>query len=140
MILYCNFEELSALAAAVERALEGAGAGHHPVVAPPRAVADLESLRPRLGPELTITSLAEHASVQRAVEHLMVELRSRLDDMVLDQHPAAEDAVLAYFDFAHVLTVARRLEHVGAEMAALVEVMTGQPANSEVAQRFSFLE
>lgn len=140
MILYCNFEELSALSAAVERALEGVGGGHHPVVAPPRSVADLESLRPRLGTELTITSLAEHASLERAVNHVMAELRARLDAVVLEQHPAAEDAVLAYFDFAHVLTVARRLEHMGAEMAALVEVITGQPANSEVAQRFSFLE
>ena len=139
MILYCNFEELSALSAATERALEGAAQGAHAVAAPPQAIADLEALLPRLTGELTITSLAEHASIRRAVGYLMDELRARLDATVLVQH-AAEDAVLAYFDFAHTLTVLQRLDHLGAEMVALVEVITGQPAASDVAQRFSFLE
>ena len=140
MILYCNFEELSALAAGLARALESAGAGAHPVAAPPRAIADIESLIPRVSAELTLTSLAEHASVRRAVAHVLDEARARVDAAVLEQHPAAEDAVLAYFDFAHVLTVLDRLDRVGQEMAALVEVITGQPASSDVAQRFSFLE
>lgn len=140
MILYCNFEELSALSAATERALEGAAQGAHAVAAPPQAIADLEALLPRLTGELTITSLAEHASIRRAVGYLMDELRARLDATVLEQHAAAEDAVLAYFDFAHTLTVLQRLDHLGAEMVALVEVITGQPAASDVAQRFSFLE
>lgn len=140
MILYCNFEELSALSAAAERALDSAAVGNHPVAAPPQAIADLEALLPRLGAEVTITSMAEHASVRRAVRFLMEGLRARLDATVLEQHAAAEDAVLAYFDFAHTLTVMQRLDHVGAEMAALVEVITGHPAASDVAQRFTFLE
>lgn len=140
MILYCNFEELSALSAATERTLESAAQGNHAVAAPPQAVADLEALLPRIGPEITITSLAEHASVRRALGFLMDGLRARLDATVLEQHAAAEDAVLAYFDFAHTLTVLQRLDHVGAEMAALVEVITGHPASSDVAQRFTFLE
>jgi hypothetical protein len=140
VILHCNFEELSALSAAIERALDNAGAGAHPVVAPPRAIADLEALHPRLASEIPITTLAEHASLRRALDHVMDELRTRLDATVLEQHAAAEDAVLAYFDFAHTLTVQQRLDRIGVEMAALVEVITGQPASSDVAQRFSFLE
>lgn len=140
MILYCNFEELSALSAAMERALEHAAPGTHVVAAPPQAIPDLEALLPRVTSELTITSLAEHASVRRAVAYVLDDLRGRLDATILEQHAASEDAVLAYFDFAHTLTVLRRIDHLGAEMAALVEVITGQPAASDAAQRFSFLE
>jgi hypothetical protein len=140
VILYCNFEELSALSAAMERALESAAAGAHAVAAPARAIGDLEALLPRLSSELPITTLAEHASIRRAVAWVTDELRARLDATVLEQHAASEEAVLAYFDFAHTLTVLQRLDHMGQEMAALVEVITGKPATSDVAQRFSFLE
>ena len=139
MILYCNFEELAALNAAVTRALE-APAGEHPVVAPPQAIADLEMLLPRLIGDLTVESLADQAALRRAVSSVTDDLRCRLDAVILDQHPAAEDAVLAYFDFAHALSVLDRLDAMGREMAAIAEVMTGQAATSEAAQRFTFSE
>ena len=137
MILYCNFEELAALTAAAARTLE-TQAEAFGVVAAPAALDDLEALLPRLVGDIAIESLAEHASIRRAVNFLTDELRGRMDAAVIEQHPAAEDAVLAYFDYAHALSVLRRLDRLGHEMIALVELMTGQHAGSEAAQRFVF--
>ena len=139
MILHCDFEELAALAAATDRALNSAGRVHA-VAAPPQELADLEALLPRLVGDIGIDSLAEHASVRRAVVFLARALRVRMEAAILDQHPAAEEAVLAYFDYARVLSVLARLDRLGFEMAAIVEVMTGQHPTTDAAQRFSFPE
>lgn len=137
MILHCDFEELAALTAAVARALDPGAAGHA-IAAPPQALTDLEALQPRLVGDIPVDSLAEHASIRRAVAHLTDELRVRMDSTILDQHPAAEDAVLAYFDYARVLSVLVRLDRIGHEMAAIVELMTGHHSATDSAQRFSF--
>lgn len=137
MILHCNFEELAALTAAVTRALESQAVVHG-IAAPAQPLEDLEALLPRLVGDLAIPSLADHAAVRRAVAFVTDELRTRMDAVVVDQHPAAEDAVLAYFDYAHALSVLDRLDHIGREMAILVEVMTGEEPASESAQRFTF--
>ena len=137
MILHCDYEELAALTAAVGRALDPAGR-EHVLAAPTQAVADLEALLPRLGGDIAVDSLAEQASLHRALAYLSGEVRARMESIILDQHPAAEDAVLAYFDYARVLAVLVRIDRIGHEMAAIVELMTGQDATSDSAQRFSF--
>jgi len=137
MILHCDFEELAALTAAVGRALESAG-HDQAVAAPPEAVTDLEALHAHLGGDISIDTLAEQARLRRTVAFLADELRVRMDSTILGQHPAAEDAVLAYFDYARVLSVLLRLDRLGIEMAALVEVMTGQHPSTDSAQQFSF--
>ena len=53
-------------------------------------------------------------------------------------HAAGEEAVAAYFDFAHALTVAHRLEELADEMTALVELVTGRPPDAETARSFRF--
>ena len=137
MILHCDFEELAALTAAAGRALEPAGR-NLAVAAPPEAIAELEALLPRLVGDISIDNLAEQARLRRAIAFLADELRARMDTTILGQHPAAEDAVLAYFDYARVLSVLLRLDRIGHEMAALVEVMTGQHPSTDSAQQFSF--
>lgn len=137
MILYCDFEELAALAAAVTRSLETA-AGHRHDHDLPDAASDLEALLPRLSSDIEIQSLAECAAIRRAVSQVTDELRARLDIVILEQHPAAEDAVLAYFDYGHALSVLSRVERIHAEMSALAELLTGEPATTEAAQRFTF--
>ena len=139
MILHCDFEELAALAAAVARALDPGAAGHS-VAAPPQALRDVEALLPRLVGDISIDTLAQQAALRRAVGFLVDELRARMDSTILDQHPAAEAAVLAYFDYARVLSVQVRLDRIGLEMAALVELMTGHQPSTDSAQRFAFPE
>lgn len=137
MILHCDFEELAALAAATSRVLDATGRAHT-VAIPAQAITDLEALLPRLVGDIGIDTLAEQASIQRGVALLTDDLRARMDSIILEQHPAAEDAVLAYFDYARVLSVLVRLDRIGHEMTAIVELMTGQPAGTDSAQRFAF--
>lgn len=137
VILYCNFEELAALNAAAARSMD-AQAEAWGVVAPPEAIEDVEALLPRLVGDIGVESLADHASIRRAVAFLTDELRDRMNHAVIEQHPAAEDAVLAYFEYAHSLSVLRRLDRLGDDMIALAELMTGERAGSESAQRFTF--
>ena len=137
MILHCNFEELTALAATMERVIVAHG-GDVPVAAPPRALADLEALAPRLSGEISITTLHAQRSVERALQLALEETRIRMDLVILDEHPAAEDSVAAYFDYAHVLTVLDRARRIGGEMSMLIEVVTGRSPNEEDARTFSF--
>ena len=44
----------------------------------------------------------------------------------------------AYFDFAHALSVAHRLEEMLTEMAALIELVTGEAPDAEAARTFRF--
>ena len=137
MILHCTYEELAALSAGAERVLAEANSGGAVVVAPPEVVADVESLLPRLQGDLSITTLAELQSVARATTFVVAELKQRMDALIIEAHPADEYAVQAYFDYAHALSVQDRVEHVGQEMAAIIELMTGYPPTSETTRSFT---
>lgn len=123
MILHVSFEELAALDAVVERVRTSVGTGG--IAAPPASVQDIEALAPRLTGDISIESLDEQESVQRAVEFLVTDARERTDALILDQHPGAEEAVLAYFEYAHLLTVLDRIQQIGDEMRAIIDLMTG---------------
>lgn len=138
MILHCTFEELSALAAGAERVLAEAGEAGVAVAAPPEIVAELEALTPRLTGDLSINTLADERHVARAVRYVLDDLKQRMDIMVLADHPAGERAVQAYFDYAHVLSIEDRLRRIGAQMAALIELMTGAPPNEHSARVVAF--
>jgi len=138
MILYCSFEELSALSASIERVLDAADTGG--VAAPPDVLPDLEALAPRLTGDIDVDSLAVQQSIERAVGHLLADARDRLDDTILQQYPAAEAAVQAYFDYANLLSVHDRIARIGEEMQALIELMTGKPPSEETAGSISFEE
>ena len=138
MILYCTFEELSAIAAGAERVLAEVGSGASVIVAPPEVVADVEALLPRLSGDLSINTLAEQQSIARAVTYIVAELKQRMDALIIDEHPASEYAVGAYFDYAHALSVQDRVMRMGKEMSALIEVMTGRPPTADTAREFTF--
>ena len=138
MILYCTFEELSAMSAAAERVLAEAGSGATVVVAPPEIVADVEALLPRLSGDISLTTLAEQQSVARALTYMVAELKQRMDGAVLEEHAAAEYAVGAYFDYAHALTVQDRVTRIGAEMSAIIELTNGRAPTTEIARTFEF--
>lgn len=138
MILYCSFEELTAARSAAGRALGDDNDTQRTVAAPPIAIADLEALAPRLTGDVSIATLGEQISIQRALLFLLDEARSALDESILTLHPGDELAVQAYFDYAHLLTLADRVRRVGQEMALLIEVVTGAPPTEELARTFSF--
>jgi hypothetical protein len=138
VILHCTFEELSAVSAGAERVLAEAGSGTTVVIAPPEVIADVEALLPRLNGDLSLTTLAEQQSIARAVTYIVAELKQRMDATILEEHAAAEYAVGAYFDYAHALTVQDRAVRLGAEMSAIIEVMTGRAPTAESTKTFEF--
>jgi hypothetical protein len=132
MILHCNFEELRALSSAGEMILTAAGGG---VAAPPEQRARVERLLPRLTGDFSIESLADQRGVREAVDYICRDLHHRMDEKIVEYHPAHEEAVALYFDYGHSRTVLHRLEHMGAEMEALAELMGG---GAEAAGRLTF--
>lgn len=140
MILHCNYEELQALRAGGHSFLEEEGVGSAYASALPESRSRVEALLPRLVGDLSVASLADARDLQDAldtiVEHLLVEMETA----VLAAHAADEGAVAAYFDYAHALSVSHRLRGVTAEMEALVELLTGEPADDEAALTFRFPE
>lgn len=127
MILRMSFEELSTLNAAVQRLLDEPGRGG--VLAPPGVLAELESRMPLSG-DISILTLAEQGRLLGAVDTVLDHLKRRMDAFVLEQYVGAEDAVNAYFDYANVLTTRSRLIGLGDEMAAMIEVITGDEPTS----------
>jgi hypothetical protein len=125
MILHCSYEELTALDAAVERVLDAIDRGG--VAAPPDVLPDLEELAPRLEGDISIETLDEQISIQKAVEFLLAGARERTDTFILDEYASAESAILSYFEYAHLLTVLDRVRQIGHEMRSIIEVMTGRP-------------
>jgi hypothetical protein len=136
VILYLNFEELSALGECADHVL-AAGAGHG-IAAPPHFIAEVEHFAHIITGDVNIPNIAEQKRMQAVVNNLLGGSRSRLDRIIVEQHAAAEDAIAAYFNYAHVLTVARRIESIGLEMSAIIELMTGETVDSEAGRRFSF--
>lgn len=126
MILHCNFEELRALASAGETvvsAAEAASAGA--VSAPAEGVARVEMLLPRLTGDFSIDTLDDQRRVRHAVSVIVNDLHSRLDQTIIEFNPAHEEAVSLYFDYGHSRSVLHRLDLIGAEMEAMVDLITG---------------
>lgn len=137
MILHFNYEELRALRSGA-RTLLGRELGSSPVLAPPESRTRVEALEPRLEGDLSLDTLEELRQVESAVAAIVECLRVEMEATVVATHAAGEEAVSAYFDFAHALTAAHRLEELSYEMQALIEVMTGRPVDDETARTFLF--
>ena len=138
MILHCDFEELAAVTAVARHSLAVAAGGASSFASEPRSADDVEALLPRLTGDISIQSLEEQASVERALDFILAAARERVDQIILEQYVGAEDAVAAYFDFAYVLTVYERVRLMGIEMAALAELLTGHPVTAEAARDMQF--
>jgi len=82
--------------------------------------------------------LGRHPATPAAVAAIVEYLRAEMEARVVTTHPAGEEAVAAYFDFAHALSAQHRLEGLSAEMTALAEVVTGRPVDEETARTFRF--
>lgn len=138
MILDCNYEEIKALQEGARVLLE-AGAGEPcAVAAPPASRARVEAFVPLLDGPLEVRTLATQEELECAVDAIVACLRAEMEVAVTATHPASEGAVAAYFDFAHALSVQGRIRELGAEMHALIELVTGEPATPEMARGFVF--
>ncbi len=138
MILHCNYEELSALRSGGHSLLAGEEETPSYVLAPAKDRARVEALMRLLDGDLSFESLAELHAVEAGVLAILGFLRREMEVAVLATHAADELAVSAYFDFAHVLTVSSRVRELSAEMEALIELVTGEPADAETALTFRF--
>lgn len=123
MILRMSFEEITALNTAARRMLAGTGDGG--VLAPPEALAELETRLPLDG-DISVRTLPEQDRLLGAVDVVLAHLRRRMDAIIVDQYVGSDDSVNAYFDYANVLTARSRLAGIGKEMAAMVELITGE--------------
>lgn len=138
MILHCNYEELRALQSGAELILDPFSTGSGGVAAPVQAVSQVAMLQPRLGQSLSITTLEDQRLVRRAIDAICTVLHERMDEKVLEYHPAHEEAVALYFEYAHAFGVLRRLDDMGAEMTGMIELMTGEAATAENAREVTF--
>ncbi len=138
MILHVSYEELSALHAGARVLLGGHDAGEGLVLAPCRERERVEALLPQLVGDLSVRTLHELAEVQKAIDAIVDCLRIEMEATVVATHAADEGAVAAYFDYAHGLTVAHRVEEMASEMEALIELVTGAPATDETSRSFRF--
>lgn len=136
MILHFNYEELTALKAGARSFLDREEEGDSRVMAPPAERVRVESLLPRLEGDLSLPTLAELRAVQSAVDVIVECLRVEMESVVVATHAADEQAVAAYFDFAHGLTVAHRLDEMASEMEAMIELVTGEPPTSVTSRSF----
>ncbi len=136
VILQLNFEEIRALRSGGRSLLDGVAEPLSPVIAPPESRAWVEALLPRLEGDLSVSTLAEIQAVAGAVDAIVEYLLVEMETMVLATHAADEDAVAAYFDFAHALTVSQRLAEMAQEMVALIELVTGEPVSEETRRSF----
>jgi hydrogenase maturation factor HypF (carbamoyltransferase family) len=137
VILRVSFEELTALKASAGRVLDAHGTGGR-VSAPAEVAATLETLISELKGDLSVETLEQQQRLERALETVLEDAKRRMDELIIDQYPAAEDAVAAYFEYAHVLTVLARLRKMGMEMRAIIELTTGRPADEKAARTVTF--
>jgi hypothetical protein len=128
VILHCNFEELRALAAASELIVADGHGQSGAVAAPPESLVMVEQLVPRLTGDMSIETLPDQRRVQKAVHFIVGDLHRRLDERIIEAHPADEEAVALFFDYGHSRSVLHRLELMGAEMEAIVELIGGAAA------------
>ena len=138
VILHVNYEEVRALKAGGRSLLDGESELPSYVLAPPESRARVEALMPLLEGDLSVATLAELRGVAVAVDTIVEHLRVEMESTVVATHAADELAVAAYFDFAHGLTVARRLRDMASQREALIELVTGRPADAEAVASFRF--
>ena len=131
MILRCNFEEVTAMTYGARSYLGERIGANSPVAAPSAARGAVETLLEGLTGDLSITTLREQHQVQTALEVIVAFLHAEMDSQVLATHAAAEEAVSAYFDYAHNLSVLGRVRTMGNEMHAIADLMGGVSCSDE---------
>jgi hypothetical protein len=137
MILRMSFEEVTALNAATQRLLSTSDGGG--VAAPPEVLAELAAHVPAQG-DISVLTLAQQSRLVRGLDVVLEYLKGRMDALIVELYVGADDAVNAYFDYANVLTLRARVDEMGREMVALIELMTGSAPTPETSEQVTFLD
>ncbi|HYH79122.1 MAG TPA: hypothetical protein VEX86_04975 [Longimicrobium sp.] len=95
------------------------------VAAPPEGLVMVEHLLPRLTGDVSIETLEDQRRIQGAVSYIVGDLHRRLDQKIIEASPGNEEALHLYFDYGHSRTVLNRLDHMGAEMSAIIDLIGG---------------
>ncbi len=98
----------------------------------------MEALLPRLKGDLSLYTLEDLRAVQVGLDAIVEHLREEMEAAVFATHAADESAVNAYFAFAHGLTVLNRVEEIGEEMVAIIELVTGAAPSADEVRSFRF--
>ena len=139
MVLYISYEEVRAVRLGARSVLGDETHGMCAVAAPPPAArAEISALQERLVGDLDVDTLAEQRALVLALSSIVECLRVEMETLVGETHPAHEGAVAAYFDYAHSLSVLQRLQDMGSEMEAMIEVLTGSPVDGVAEASFHF--
>jgi lipoate synthase len=80
----------------------------------------------------------DHRALVSALSSIVECLRVEVETLVCETHPVHEGAVAAHFDYAHSLSVLQRLQEMGSEVEAMIEVVTGLSVDGVVAASFHF--
>jgi hypothetical protein len=141
MILTVNYEELLALRAGKRIVLDGradsAGAetpSYLPTEGDRAAVRDM----PALDGDLSVSTLADAERLETGLNVLASALHAEMNQSILVTHPASEDAVASYFEYAHVLSVLGRVEEMRASMEDVIELVSGGTEGDELLSTFVF--
>ena len=135
MILRISFEEVTALNSAAERLLTGAEGGG--VAAPPEVLAELDARLPLEG-DITVDTMAQQQRLGAALGYVLNHLKRRMDALVVEQYVGSDDSINSFFDYANVLSLKARLDAIGREMHAMIELMTGDEPSDRAAEEISF--
>jgi hypothetical protein len=136
VILHFNYEELRALADAGEALVAEQAQGG--VAAPPQGIAMVERLLPRLTGDMSIETLDEQRRVREAVALIVGGVHERMDEKIIEYTPGHEESVILYFEYGHARTVLSRLDRMGAEMAAILELIGGTGGVDNLASTVTF--
>jgi hypothetical protein len=139
VILTFSYEELRALAKGADMLVARSDrSSPGPVIPPAEALLKVERLLPLLESPLTIDTLAEQQSLRGAVALICDGLHEEMEAKVIETHPAHEEAVALYFDYAHAFSVLSRLDEIGSAMTSMIELMTGAPPTASSAANLTF--
>jgi len=138
VILHLNFEEIRALRSGGRALLDGAAESPSAVLAPAESLSVLERFLPSIEGDLSLSTLDEVRRAERAVGAILDHLFVEMESAVVATHAADEQAVAAYFDWAHALTVSTRLAEMASEMEAVIELVTGGEPDEDAGRTFRF--
>jgi hypothetical protein len=138
VILHFNYEELRALTDAGETLVTDGASHAGAVAAPPEGLEKVERLLPRLTGDISIETLNDQRRVRDAVGLIVGDLHERMDSKLIEYTPGHEEAVNLYFDYGHARTVLDRVDRMGAEMAAILELIGGTRGVSDLASTVTF--
>jgi len=98
---------------------------------------ELETHLPLEG-DVSVMTLGQQRRLALALDVVLDHLRKRMDALIVELYVGADDAVNAYFDYANVLSARARLDPIGREMVALIELMSGGAPTVELAEQVTF--